>query len=116
MFIKNDEQRSMLDALVEYRANWPGEDFSEAKMSRDLKELKADGFLDAKLARPKLRSKHELSYVFAKRSKMTFSLSENAKAGKLGIDANRWVIVDGSYVAPEMTRQRVEAREKQKVN
>jgi hypothetical protein len=74
-------------------------------MSRDLKELRQDGFLDAKKAVPVRTSRVERSYAYTNHKKTIFFLSENAKTGKLSIDADRWVLVNGAYIASARERQ-----------
>ncbi len=114
LFLVDDKPKTMLDALATYNVAWPSDEFTTTKMSRDLKELKQDDFLVSKVTCPSLVNKHERSYVFTEKKKMVFWLSEQAKTGKIAVDANRWVLLDGCYIAPETTRRRTETREKRK--
>jgi hypothetical protein len=105
LFFKEPTEKTMLDALAEYVIQWPEDEFTTSKMSRDLKELRQDGFLDAKKAVPVRTSRVERSYAYPNHKKTIFFLSEIAKTAKLAIDSDRWVMLNGVYLASARERR-----------
>jgi len=115
LFKTNGTPKIMIEALAEYVAAWPEDRFTEAKMSRDLKELKQNGFLVSTVAVPNLLSRQTQSYGYKPKKKMIFELSSNAKSGEIVIDANRWVVLNGRYIEfDESKRRKVEERDRRK--
>ena len=104
-----DKSMTMLETLKVAKKTYKDDHFTEALMSQHLKELKAAGFLESTVTRPSMLSRPEKAFTTKK--KAVFCLSQKAKTGTLAVDSNRWVMVNGVYVAPFTLRQKTEQRE-----
>lgn len=105
--------RDMQHMLSLYRHAWPADNFTEAKMSRDLANLKKNWFLSADKGAPMILSEIEQSYM---RKKTLYWLSDRHIKGELATDADRWVILNGEYIASEKVRKRTKLRGAKKTN
>ncbi len=91
-----------------YREKWPKDNFIESKMSRDLAKLKKHWFLSADKGPPMILSEIEQRYM---RKKTLYWLSDKHIRGEISTDGDRWVILNGEYIATEKVRKRTKLRE-----
>jgi len=109
LFARDNTPRPTVDLLVEYKGYFEDEKITIAQASCDLKVLRENGFLQSVKGVPTMVNRHERRYITSK--KTLYSLSELAKSGKLAVDAGRWLVFDGVYIADEQTRAKVTLKE-----
>lgn len=103
--------KSMLAMLELYKKSWPKDNFTEAKMSRDLANLAKNWFLSSDKGAAITLSDLEQSFM---RTKTLYCQSQKVQNGELTADADRFVMLNGKYIASEKTRAKAKERELRK--
>ncbi len=96
--------KSMLQMLSLYEREWPDRYFTTSLMSRYLQSLKDNWFLDYAKGLVVMTDKSEERYKPIR--KALYWLSKKAKDETITVDKDRWIMINGEYVADEKTRAR----------
>lgn len=107
-----EKGQTMQQILAFYAGKWLNANFDGQKMSRDLKILKDNKFLQTAKGQPVMIDRSQQSYTWPKGKKARFWLSKQVLNSEILIDDDRWIMVNGVYIASEVKRARAKAREK----